>query len=146
MEYKNRIKNYGVYDEDPSSGRGFYTKDRRNGKPNAVPGIMMVPNAPLADVTNQQAREYVPTMNDYVTIKKSNGTELVRVIPKEPEMVPAETDFGWSKIQDSDRTTNHSALIPSAGYFFTFGSVLPDLIIKMVVINVYRQITNIFLD
>lgn len=134
MENVNRVRGYGVYEEDPQTGRGYFTQDDRNGIPNAVPAIRMMPLKPLGDVTNKiRNPEYKPTMNNYVEVKKSNGTSLVRVIPIEkPQMVPMENDFGWTEISESRRHTNHSALIPSAGHHFKFGKVLPDLLMKVV--------------
>lgn len=132
---KNRIKGYGFYDEDPRTGRGYYTKDDKKGVPNAVPAVRMA-RVPLGDVTNRIQSDYRPTLNDYVQIKTKDNVELVRVIPKDPEndpeLVPVELDFGWTELSESRRNTNHSALIHSAGHFISFGKLLPDLLIKMV--------------
>ena len=134
MEDRNRIRGYGVYDEDPETGRGYYTKDRKNGIPNPIPAVRMVPNQPLGNITNKIQSDYKPTYNDYVEVESKNGVKLMRIIPKEnhPEMVPAELDFGWTELNESRRNTSHSALIPSAGHYFKYGRVLPDLFIKLV--------------
>ena len=134
MEDRNRIRGYGVYEEDPENGRGYYTKDRKNGIPNPIPAVRMIPNQPLGDITNKIQSDYKPTYNDHVEIESKNGAKLMRVIPKNeyPEMVPAELDFGWTELNESRRNTNHSALIPSAGHHFKYGRVLPDLFIKLV--------------
>ena len=133
---KNRIKGYGIYDEDPRTGRGYFTKDDSRGIPNAVPSVRMVRAEPLGDITNQIQSDYKPTMNDYVRVKTKNKAELVRVIPKDPRddpnLVPADLDFGWTELSESRRNTNHSTLIHSAGHYISFGKLLPDLLLKMV--------------
>ena len=133
---KNRIKGYGIYDEDPRTGRGYYTRNNSKGIPNAVPSIRMVRSEPLGDITNRIQSEYRPTINDYVRVKTKNNAELIRVIPKDPEndpnLIPAELDFGWTELSESTRNTNHSTLIHSAGHFLSYGKMLPDLLLKMV--------------
>lgn len=138
MEERNRIRGYGVFDEDPETGRGYYTMDNKDGIPNPVPSVRMIPARPLGDITNRIQSDYKPTYNNYVEVKSTNGAQLIKVIPKEndPEMIPAELDFGWSELAESKRNTSHSTLIPSAGHHFKYGRVLPDLFIKLVRINI----------
>ena len=62
MENKQRIPGYGVPDVDPSTGREYHVQKDKDGYPNAV---MAVTRRPLADVQNNLANEYRPTMNKY---------------------------------------------------------------------------------